>query len=210
MKKYLLKILIFSLLIIFSFSNVAFSEESENEKCIQLLQENDWWEKANQIAGTPAWINATSPIWIRKGVYNLEPVMITNIARKDSHNSQYESMIWNIPGLKIPAYIVTVQKEDGTIITIGEWPREINKLYEISLHLYRFNPYERYDWPEDVWEVIRKKQVFIGMTGDQMAMAKGIPDKINKTETRWGTWEQWIYGNTYLYLENHILVAIQD
>ncbi len=38
----------------------------------------------------------------------------------------------------------------------------------------------------------------------------GAPEHINRTITRSGVREQWVYGGAYLYFENGKLVAIQD
>ena len=53
----------------------------------------------------------------------------------------------------------------------------------------------------------------IGMTSQQVVKETnwGRPYDINRTTTRRGTSEQWVYGNRrYLYFENGILTAIQD
>ena len=39
----------------------------------------------------------------------------------------------------------------------------------------------------------------------------GSPLEINKTETAYGVSEQWVYsGNSYIYLDDGIVTAIQD
>ncbi len=52
----------------------------------------------------------------------------------------------------------------------------------------------------------------IGMTASEVEKSNwGIPNKINKTTTAYGTDEQWVYGNgKYIYLENGIVTAIQE
>lgn len=52
--------------------------------------------------------------------------------------------------------------------------------------------------------------VRIGMTKAMCKEAWGSPDDINKTIGSWGTHEQWVYGNSYLYFEGDRLTAIQN
>jgi hypothetical protein len=52
--------------------------------------------------------------------------------------------------------------------------------------------------------------VRIGMTADQVRKSSwGRPKSINETITSAGRREQWVYGNSYLYLENGVLTSIQ-
>lgn len=52
----------------------------------------------------------------------------------------------------------------------------------------------------------------IGMTGEQVLISSwGKPDKINRTTTATGNYEQWVYPNyKYIYLDNGIVTAIQE
>lgn len=58
--------------------------------------------------------------------------------------------------------------------------------------------------------MIKQRKVRIGMTAEQCRKAWGKPQKVNKTTTQHGTREQWVYGNSYLYIENGVLTAIQN
>lgn len=50
----------------------------------------------------------------------------------------------------------------------------------------------------------------IGMTPSEVkTSAWGYPKKINKDEYSWGTTEQWVYDEGYVYFENGIVTAIQ-
>ncbi|MBY6931687.1 1,4-beta-N-acetylmuramidase [Clostridium botulinum] len=66
-------------------------------------------------------------------------------------------------------------------------------------------------WSNDVPESF-SKGVSIGMTEDQVLVSNwGRPNEINKTTTKYGTYEQWVYdGYNYLYFENGILTTIQN
>lgn len=57
-----------------------------------------------------------------------------------------------------------------------------------------------------------KERPSIGMTAAEVKKSSwGYPEKINTTETEYGTREQWVYSdNRYVYLEDGIVTAIQD
>jgi hypothetical protein len=67
---------------------------------------------------------------------------------------------------------------------------------------------------QDAAEAARKRSegVRIGMTQqDVLASSWGRPHHINRTTYRWGTHEQWVYGErNYLYFEDGTLTAIQN
>ena len=66
-------------------------------------------------------------------------------------------------------------------------------------------------WPKRVWAAIDKGTVFIGMTSAQAQESWGEPDDINRTISRAGVREQWVYGmGSYLYFEDGILTTIQN
>lgn len=51
----------------------------------------------------------------------------------------------------------------------------------------------------------------VGMTESEVyASTWGSPKKRNKTTTTYGTREQWVYNDGYIYFENGIVVAIQE
>lgn len=56
------------------------------------------------------------------------------------------------------------------------------------------------------------KEPQIGMTAEEVKKSTwGEPEKINKTTTKYGVSEQWVYyGYKYIYLENGIVTAIQE
>lgn len=59
-------------------------------------------------------------------------------------------------------------------------------------------------------ECDRRGGVSIGMTADQVrASCWGKPERINQTITARGKHEQWIYGRSYVYLENGTVTSIQ-
>lgn len=71
------------------------------------------------------------------------------------------------------------------------------------------------EWSEEVKESVLEGKVFIDMTKEQVLASWGKPDDINRTVTKFGTHEQWVYNygigiNTYLYLENNVVTSWQD
>ena len=50
----------------------------------------------------------------------------------------------------------------------------------------------------------------VGMTEEEVIRMNGWPKDINRTITKWGTHEQWVYKDFYLYFEDRHLTAIQD
>lgn len=63
---------------------------------------------------------------------------------------------------------------------------------------------------ETYGSLILQGRVVIGMTKDQCIESWGHPSRINRTTTALTIYEQWVYGNRYLYFENSKLVTIQD
>lgn len=58
--------------------------------------------------------------------------------------------------------------------------------------------------------LIIEGKVRIGMTKAMCEESWGTPDDINKSVGSWGTHEQWVYGDSYLYFEDGKLTAIQN
>lgn len=74
---------------------------------------------------------------------------------------------------------------------------------------YRKSIINRYG--EQVGNAILSGKVLIGMTSTQCRESWGSPKTINRTTSRYGVREQWVYaGSRYLYFENGILTTIQD
>jgi hypothetical protein len=56
----------------------------------------------------------------------------------------------------------------------------------------------------------RRGGVSIGMTADQVrATCWGKPQSVNRTITARGNHEQWVYGSSYVYLEQGVVTSIQ-
>ena len=67
------------------------------------------------------------------------------------------------------------------------------------------------DWSGEIWDLISKGQVRIGMTDEQVRASWGSPDDVNRDVGIWGIHEQWVYPRgKYLYFENGIMTSFQD
>ena len=57
----------------------------------------------------------------------------------------------------------------------------------------------------------KRQGVRIGMSEqDVLDSSWGRPSKVNRTTTRYGVREQWVYGGGYLYFEDGVLTSIQN
>lgn len=61
-----------------------------------------------------------------------------------------------------------------------------------------------------VYNKLKQGKFWIGMDENMAIISLNFPDKINRTVTRYGVHEQWVYSDKYLYFENGILTAYQD
>ena len=61
-------------------------------------------------------------------------------------------------------------------------------------------------------EQARKQNPRLGMSATIVILntSWGKPDSINRTKTKYGIHEQWVYGNSYLYFDNGVLTAAQN
>lgn len=60
------------------------------------------------------------------------------------------------------------------------------------------------------WNLIMASKLRIGMNKTMCRLSWGYPEKINTTTGAFGVHEQWIYGKSYLYIENGKLTAVQN
>lgn len=77
------------------------------------------------------------------------------------------------------------------------------------ISIYKSHRYELFSEIEDKTNNTKPS---VGMDKTEVEnSAWGKPDKVNKTETKYGTHEQWVYGNgKYVYFENGEVVSIQE
>lgn len=63
---------------------------------------------------------------------------------------------------------------------------------------------------EEAGKKISKQNVWLGMTKDMLVDSKGYPDKRNISKGSYGTHEQWVYKNRYIYLEDGVVTSFQS
>lgn len=56
----------------------------------------------------------------------------------------------------------------------------------------------------------REKTVYIGDNQEKVLRVMGKPDRVNRTVTKNSIHEQWVYGRTYIYLDNGVVTSWQD
>jgi hypothetical protein len=87
--------------------------------------------------------------------------------------------------------------------------------YELPYLYLKSNPFKKYHYSKSTWDLIKKENINMGMTENQVRLSWNDPDDINSYTYKWGSTDQWIYGDvldgaTYLYFENGKLDSWQD
>ena len=59
-------------------------------------------------------------------------------------------------------------------------------------------------------KLVGEGQLEIGMNKQMCRDSWGEPESINRTSTRYGNHEQWVYTTIYVYFDNGKISAIQD
>jgi hypothetical protein len=117
-------------------------------------------------------------------------------------------------------YLITATAEDGQTRHTGDCPPALIEVAAKDFQIAQAAPETAV--PVTATKAPVKKKVVvkqapkhgvrIGMTAvEVLASSWGRPSDINRTTTRYGTREQWVYGSrNYLYFEDGILTAIQN
>jgi hypothetical protein len=88
----------------------------------------------------------------------------------------------------------------GSILSYDPQKRETERIAEIR----------RRKWAAEIERAVISKKILLGMTYEQIQMSWGKPQRVNRSVGAWGVREQWIYGSTYLYVENGKLASWQE
>ena len=117
---------------------------------------------------------------------------------------------------QVKEVVFSFQRENGSIVTwrhsaakyLKEDDTPAGMLTRVAL---LENPFEKHDWSDETWNLIKKQHVRLGWGKEKCIMSWGRPEDINKTIGAWGVHEQWVYGSSsYLYFENGVLSSIQN
>jgi len=65
-------------------------------------------------------------------------------------------------------------------------------------------------WPFGISQLVIDGKIIIEMTQEQVMIAWGKPEQINRLEGGWGVDEQWAYGSTCLSFERGVLKRYQE
>ena len=57
---------------------------------------------------------------------------------------------------------------------------------------------------------IKSRRINLGMTPCMALASWGHAERVNRSVASYGTREQWVYGDNYLYFEDDILTSWQD
>ena len=58
---------------------------------------------------------------------------------------------------------------------------------------------------DEIKKAVLSGRITLRMTVADLRASVGEPDKVNRSVGAWGVHEQWVYGQSYLYIENGIL-----
>ncbi len=83
--------------------------------------------------------------------------------------------------------------------------KEVRLLSRFEDHLLAENPRLKHKWSADIWAAIEKGHVYAGMTGEQVKMSWGEPDKVTRTAAG----EVWTYPSGSLVFKRGILTGSQ-
>ena len=61
-----------------------------------------------------------------------------------------------------------------------------------------------------VYKELKEGYIWIGITKEMAIISRGYPKDKNRSVGSWGTHEQWVYDDEYLYFENGYLKSWQD
>jgi hypothetical protein len=114
---------------------------------------------------------------------------------------------YNGPQRYLNGVSVILTTDDGKENTVSfDEQSDINQNINVQFLLY--DPIKK--WGKKFLEAVRKHKIMIGMSKDQTIVSWGFPDTVNKTVGSWGTHDQWVYGNKYVYFENGRLTSWQN
>lgn len=179
--------------------DISFNEL--NTKCIDLYNNQQYQEIVNEINSYKKEYPDYSYYLKRYKAWLVDDIVkITKLAT-EPHNT--EEILFSFE-YSVRPYPVTETYEEEVfwqnIVTT-----KTNELYssETSYNIHK-NAYRE--------SQIIREEPHVGMTADEVRESTwGRPQKINKTTTKYGVDEQWVYPNyKYIYLEDGIVTAIQE
>jgi hypothetical protein len=124
-----------------------------------------------------------------------------------SITQEVEQVIDNIDYYELGSITFKVQDADEITYTLCEHDID-GVLDELSTQNLEIKAKK---WGKRIFNAIKDRKVVIGMTKEQVLLSWGYAH-VNRTVGKWGTHEQWVYGENgpYVYFENDKLTSFQD
>ena len=63
---------------------------------------------------------------------------------------------------------------------------------------------------QTIIDAVYEKRIFIGMPATCVLLSWGQPDHVNSTTLGSGSHDQWVYGSSYVYIENGVVTSMQN
>lgn len=114
-----------------------------------------------------------------------------------NYDTETEEYDYNLEGTALDSAVGSHQLKNGKLIEVNKWRKTRTVLVKVS---------DSVDVPKE------KPAPSIGMTKEEVLNSNwGKPTDINKTTTKYGVHEQWIYnGFKYIYLDDGVVTSIQE
>lgn len=78
-----------------------------------------------------------------------------------------------------------------------------------NYNIFDKDPKTIFKWSKTIWDKVEKNTIWIGMDRQMASIVMGKPSDINTDTYSWGTFEQWVYDDYYLYFKNGKLTSWQ-
>ncbi len=198
---------------------VAFVEEKSNRKIYVKTHKG----QVGEIALLDDIANAKER-WFGKTIYSKKRKISTYSEDLDKYGEvkikigeplKVIDILWGFDSI-FPLWIIveTLNKEKGFLSTAFSWTNIYKDWWTEERpwedDFFEIDPKQKYNWSNEIWELINSGKVRVGMNNEQIRLSWGKPEKINEDIYKGLIHEQWIYGSQYLYLENDKLTAIQS
>lgn len=171
-------------------------------------------------------MNKAKKAWLGKTIYSKVKEINTYNEKTDKYGSVQVKIgeplkvidIWWGDGIasigKLWLIVEKNNKQQGYIATTFSWTNIYSSFWTNNRpwedYFFDFNPRQKYDWSNEIWELINNAKIKLGMNQEQVKLSWRKPKKINQDISQGVIREQWVYDNQYLYFKNGILTSIQN
>lgn len=164
------------------------------------LSTYDPQKDTSDAAGSPALHEAFQKLSIKQ----YSPVKVLNIVPGWYASAPIRFVVQEEGGAKDVQGYVDVHMSDTNV------PEDLRAIDRFQDTFSDTDPRTKYAWSPKVWTALENKQVFVGMTAQQVRMSWGAPKEVQKTAGESGA-EQWAYDPAHiLTLKEGILEDISS